>query len=104
MNSASGLAMAAHGVGSVRDRLSVSGRLMTRFSQCQRRCCANRLTSLRLIHYGRAVNSKRRKAMSLQITGATIDQLSKKLEAFSASLSDAERTLFKGMLEGHGLS
>jgi hypothetical protein len=42
--------------------------------------------------------------MSLQITGATIDQLSKKLEAFSASLSDAERTLFKGMLEGHGLS
>jgi hypothetical protein len=42
--------------------------------------------------------------MSLQITAATIDQLSKKLEAFSASLSDAERTLFKGMLEGHGLS
>ena len=42
--------------------------------------------------------------MSVQVTAGTIEQLSKKLEAFSASLSDAERTLFKGMLEGHGLS
>lgn len=42
--------------------------------------------------------------MSLQITAATLDQFSKKLEAFSGTLSDEERTLFKGMLEGHGLS
>jgi hypothetical protein len=42
--------------------------------------------------------------MSIQITASTIDQFTKKLEAFSGSLSDAERTLFKGMLEGHGLS
>jgi hypothetical protein len=38
--------------------------------------------------------------MSAQITSATLDEFSKKLEAFSASLSEAERTIFKGMLGG----
>lgn len=42
--------------------------------------------------------------MALQITAATLDQFSKKLEQFSSTLSDEERTLFKGMLEGHGLT
>jgi hypothetical protein len=42
--------------------------------------------------------------MPVQISGATVTNLSKKLESFAGTLSDEERTLFKGILEGHGLS
>ena len=42
--------------------------------------------------------------MAVNITGADAQQLGKKLEAFSANLTDEERTLFKGMLEGGRLS
>jgi hypothetical protein len=42
--------------------------------------------------------------MAVQITGAAVANLSKKLENFASTLSDEERTLFKGILEGHGLS
>jgi hypothetical protein len=43
--------------------------------------------------------------MTVQISGAAIEQFSKKLEGFSNSLSDEERTLLKGMLDrGSGLS
>jgi hypothetical protein len=38
--------------------------------------------------------------MAVNITGADAEHLGKKLEAFSATLNDSERTLFKGMLEG----
>jgi hypothetical protein len=42
--------------------------------------------------------------MAVPITAATFDQLTSKLEAFSATLSDQERTLFKSMLESPELS
>jgi hypothetical protein len=42
--------------------------------------------------------------MSVEITAATVENLSKKLEAFSNTLNDEERTLFAGMLDGHGLT
>jgi hypothetical protein len=66
-----------------------------------RRSCRTLLVRLGL----RVDNSpNQRKIMALQITAATLDQFSKKLEQFSSTLSDEERTLFKGMLEGHGLT
>jgi hypothetical protein len=36
--------------------------------------------------------------MAHQISPAMVTQLSEKLEAFSSSLSDAERTIFQGMI------
>jgi hypothetical protein len=43
--------------------------------------------------------------MTVQISGAAIERFSQKLANFSNTLSDEERTLFKGMLErGSGLS
>jgi hypothetical protein len=43
--------------------------------------------------------------MAIEISGAAVEKFSKKLEEFSATLSDEERTLLKGAMErGTGLS
>jgi hypothetical protein len=41
--------------------------------------------------------------MAVEISGSAVEQFCKKLEGFSASLSDEERTLLKSMM-GSGLS
>jgi hypothetical protein len=41
--------------------------------------------------------------MAVEISGSAVEQFCKKLEGFSATLSDEERTLLKGMI-GSGLS